>query len=256
MKTEFKVSKEFILMAYNEACEGLKSKLRAEFPEAFEPEFKAGDWVIGKKGIPNLAKKIIYLDGGTARYFDIECDMEKPCDKGSNNGQFVGELRLATPEEIKESLKFNVGVWVTTIGTTFHSEKNNGNTFKIGYVDTQSLFVCEEKKDEGYGVFNGEFRLATPEEILAHLSKEADKRGFKEGVTIDNSMLIRGVGRVKLTWGTFGYVYCDRRDCLRLGGDRVYKNGEWATIIPTEVEVSMEEIAKWKGCKINELKIK
>ena len=189
MKTEFKVSKEFILMAYNDACYRLKSKLRAEFPEAFELERKVGDWV-------------------------------------------------------------------TTIGTTFHSEKNNGNTFKIGYVDTQSLFVCEEKKDEGYGVFNGEFRLATPEEILVHLGKEADKRGIKAGVTIDNSMLSGTIGRVKLTWGTFRYVYSDSGDYLRLGGDKVYKNGDWATIIPTEVEVSMEEIAKWKGCEINELKIK
>ena len=242
-------------MAHNEACEGLKSKLRAEFPEAFEPEFKAGDWVIGKKGIPNLAKKIIYFNGGTAKYFDIECDMEKPCDKGSNNGQFVGELRLATPEEIKESLKFNVGVWVTTIGTTFHSEKNNGNTFKIGYVDTHSQFVCEEKKDEGYGVFNGEFRLATPEEILVHLGKEADKRGFKEGVTIDNAMLSRIIGRIMLKESML-FTYDDENDILRLGGHKVYENDKWATIIPAEVEVSMEEIAKWKGCKITQIVIK
>jgi len=52
------------------------------------------------------------------------------------------------------------------------------------------------------------------------------------------------------------FTYNDENDTLRFGGHKVYENDKWATIIPAEVEVSMEEIAKWKGCKINELKIK
>lgn len=44
MKTEFTISKEFILEAHKSACDTWKSKIKNEFPDAFKNELEVGKW--------------------------------------------------------------------------------------------------------------------------------------------------------------------------------------------------------------------
>lgn len=95
---------------------------------------------------------------------------------------------------------------------------------------------------------------ATEEEVLTALTKEAEKRGFKEGVTINNSNLPCDLGRGSVLRGALRVNYCGIWiDSTRGYGRLIYKDGKWATIVNTEL-TDLENKYKELGEEIKRLK--
>lgn len=103
--------------------------------------------------------------------------------------------------------------------------------------------------------YTKQLRLATPLEIESHLIKLAKKKGFKEGASChwdDESNIthhnLRG-----------GFNYNEESDSLNIGHRIIYMEGKWATILPSTIEVTLEEarneVAKAKGLDASLIKI-
>jgi hypothetical protein len=78
-------------------------------------------------------------------------------------------------------------------------------------------------------------RLATPEEVEAALTKEAVKRGFKEGVKLCGK-----IGSEDLSYEFEKWKYYELDNRLELYGSNVFDNGTWAEIIK---EKTLDELA-------------
>lgn len=144
-------------------------------------------------------------------------------------------------KELKNKPKFEVNRW-------YHSDNDS-----LLYITKFS----ENKMFEGYGFYFNNWeskqwwaydhfiRPATLEEVYAALVKEAEKRGFKEGVRVvtclgnsgklDCSKPFYNINDNKLRWA-------DSEDAMN---NIVFDNGQWATIIKDDViKVGSYEVKK------------
>jgi hypothetical protein len=151
-------------------------------------------------------------------------------------------------EPIKPTPKFKVGDWIiiSTTSTLCSTHGYGGQLkgFKKGqYPDLSKPFRIidikgiasqpdahiAEQSDVPY-IFSSskDFRLATASEIEKHLIKEAEKKGFKDGVRYKDPF---GQHISKLHF--YKLYYWVDADMLSDGyGGAIYQQGEWATIIP------------------------
>lgn len=90
--------------------------------------------------------------------------------------------------------------------------------------------------------FHTHWTKATKEEILSHLSKEADNRGYDFGVSC-KSLLSGDI----VTLTNNGTSYIPETDELHVKNCLVYKKGQWADKIKT---ITKEEAEKKLGVKI------
>ena len=130
--------------------------------------------------------------------------------------KLLAELKA---ELLKEEPEFKVGDWVcnrdapdTFIGRVTEIIGNNIYYDRYDYIEN-----C---------------RHATEQEIKDHLVKEAEKRGFKEGIKWKNPLFDWDCVDTNIAGRDFKY---DRNnDQLYFGGNTVYYNGKWAEIIKEE----------------------
>lgn len=161
-------------------------------------------------------------------------------------------------KELKNKPKFEVGKWVKVIDGKNGAYGCNGN---IGMVINSPLI--EPENLSGVLFENAKFFIqlpcgkiwsfrngvvvepATLEEVYAALVKEAEKRGFKEGVRVvtclgnsgklDCSKPFYNINDNKLRWA-------DSEDAMN---NIVFDNGQWATIIKDDViKVGSYEVKK------------
>lgn len=137
-----------------------------------------------------------------------------------------------------EKPKFEVGKWY----------KSHDNT-RMWFI--KNLIGADQ---ESYGFYNfsnwvdsgirssckSEFRLATKSEVQEALTKEAIKRGFKEGVKFKTCL-----GNIRTGLGEFEFLSYDNilrfKSCEETGRcPNIFKNGEWAELIKTK---TIDEIA-------------
>ena len=135
--------------------------------------------------------------------------------------------------------EFEVGDWViaTAIG---------GNDSLHDWYDLENAIVIEGDIDRvcdvdgsvlkvfGTAYRAGYVRKATPTEIETALRKEAERRGFKKGVYIDNTELGWDVDGYKIN-GEYWW-YDELNDRLSLESYFIYDNGKWAEIVKDKVK--------------------
>lgn len=128
---------------------------------------------------------------------------------------------------------FKKGVWYKNLkykGSFFRFKSISGEALKGPGVNTEGVWYGYEVG--AWGIYDG-YRVATHNEILQALKKEAIKRGFKgdiSGINMKNNI----VGRV-FPSGTFtsgkneknAYDYRMRVEELRFWGVAIYRDGEW-----------------------------
>jgi len=167
-----------------------------------------------------------------------------------------------TEEQIKELAKGNAKVkeWFPEV---FEIKLEAGKWYK-DLKDSKSLyFITEVKEDKFYyygfncyGLFKEkdwylitqcELVLVTDSEVLEALTNEAKKIGFKKGVYVNRDMFVINKGTVKITsnddFNLFGVNNCS----LQLGGNCIFENGIWATLVKTYTK---EEAEKMLNAKI------
>jgi hypothetical protein len=79
-------------------------------------------------------------------------------------------------------------------------------------------------------------RLATPEEIKEHLIKEAEKRGYKEGVRIQS---------ISFPGDIYQLTSCSLSCCnetVSCGGVVICRDGKWAEIIKEETILTLDGV--------------
>ncbi len=91
------------------------------------------------------------------------------------------------------------------------------------------------------------FEEATHNEVKALFVREAERRGYKKGVTVIN--LLREVEDEISGDGT-----CFGGTQLAMGGQTIFLNGKWATIIEPAVELTVAEIEQKLGHKVKIVK--
>ena len=181
-----------------------------------------------------------------------------------------------TEEFIKEAHKSACSEWKAKIEKEFPDAFKNqlevGKWYKETTVFKNNMLVHVLKNNENGDIecfgFNGRgvwfdnkdnfgtngLELATPKEVEDALIKEAVKRGFKEGVEY-HSLSDNRQFKVA-SESVMGFYISNNQLCY--GDSTIFLNGTWATIIeqPKEVLITMEEIAKLKGCSVEQLRIK
>jgi hypothetical protein len=133
----------------------------------------------------------------------------------------------------------------------------NGNKVKAYGLDNSIWF--DNRNELNYWGYKTDkyWILATEQEVTTVLIEEAKKRGFKEGVTISST----GINEFKQDEykpfsGNFSFKpKLNILECKN-GNGHIFDNGTWATIIPQEVELTLEEIAEKFNIDVNQLKIK
>ncbi len=160
-----------------------------------------------------------------------------------------------TLEELKEQLnslteqikkyesgeRFEIGRWYKNVGGCgshpYWFYYKEGGSGMYGFNNDMNWSCNLSCGDSDLGVY---YRPATPSEVEAALIAEAKKRGFKEGVRITKP---KEWGYVSPdTIGKSGFNYHD--GVLGLGTCVLFKNGQWATIIPQEekIEIGNREV--------------
>ncbi len=146
--------------------------------------------------------------------------------------------------------KYKVGDWVRFF--------IDGHIKRVEQLVPKVLFSNGSHARIGFMEENhSDYRLATKEEIESHLIKEAEKRGFKVGVKINNTniedWLIVESGEIL----EHRFKYNATFDWLSMQGWILYKQGKWATILeePKVIELTLEDIAKLKGVDVSLIKI-
>lgn len=136
----------------------------------------------------------------------------------------------------------DTGVWATIVTEEKPKELEIGKWYKNNTYKGSVVFKCNEIS--GYGTFTdiwGDYwlcssekswNLATNEEILEVLKKEAIKRGFVAGVTVNS--LVKGFSG---TIDNLDYFYNEEYNQLWVCGNNgdnnflIFKDGEWAEIV-------------------------
>ena len=191
------------------------------------------------KQYEEAAKKIAgYMDGGTIEFKDY---LKQVDSRFISSLKKAGVLDLWFEPVFKE--KFKIGDWVTW---------SNGVTGRIvshckSFTDSWSLDVKGDLKE--YSSCSEKWlRLATPEEIKKTLVEEAIKRGFKEGVELNNALQKPSISPIWTIAGDdpsfFYYKEQDELIYVLCGGHVIYSKGKWAEILPNYPQI---EINGYKG---------
>lgn len=93
---------------------------------------------------------------------------------------------------------------------------------------------------------DGTVEQTTPKEVEEALIKEAEKRGFKEGVKVDRSMFKNMELPVSIYDEDFTplsneFSFLEKDNTLRIDGYGIFYNGKWAEIVKTK---TIDEIAR------------
>jgi len=163
--------------------------------------------------------------------------------------------------ELFQKVEYKIGQW----GWVDDKIENYNNGIKwIGRVDqidnNGNIWLIEHSVSGHYSSENGYRRicissgasltLATPSEVESHLIKVAEEKGYVEGVKYKDLLLSN---KECIRKGELYYYIND--DMLTDGnGGAIYYQGKWASIIPSPLELTLEEVAKKFG--VSEVKIK
>ena len=144
--------------------------------------------------------------------------------------------------------EFEVGDWVVS------------NLGEIGRIKNDGLELCPNTSNTAYclGDMSDIKRLATRTEIETELRKEAERRGFKKGVYVDNTELGWDVDGYKIN-GAY-WRYDELNDRLSLDSYFIYDNGKWAEIVEDKVkffdwDVEQEDISTYEQPNLSLYKI-
>ena len=139
--------------------------------------------------------------------------------------------------------KLEIGAWYKDDGWLVCFTKIKGE--KHSYFGVN----CGEWVNDGEDIINinyETFTKATNKEVEEALINEAKKRGFKEG---NYKSLLSGDRGFK------GWYFCEQDNSLYTnldgeGGDVVFKNGKWATIIDQPTKLTVEQVEEKLGYKV------
>jgi len=172
--------------------------------------------------------------------------------------KWQSKLKEKFPEVFKSELEVNRWYKADSGGLWFIEKLlDNGSEISYGFGSTGNFYESSKRcKSLNY-------TLATESEVKEALINEAKKRGFKEGVSIDNSNLNYndcGVGNI-ISKNVGFYYQKDNTLWIKSTSDYsanrcIFKNGTWATILPTVTELTLEQIADKFGVDVKTLKIK
>ena len=161
------------------------------------------------------------------------------------NGHSANHIRVEITKNILPHLfpetKLEVGKWYKWIGCN----RAIGFISKPPFNDGGECYVFDYLTSGNTDIYSSlhhsNLTPATDQEVEEALIKEAKKRGFEEGVTVIKPMF----GECVLEGDVFEFS-CDFDDdtCLMLGGDFIFLNGNWATILET---ITKEEAQKQLG---------
>ncbi len=151
---------------------------------------------------------------------------------------------------LKEELNSRIDAVIAKI------EKPHFEAGKWYKINSDSKIVCCYKGAcDGYGIDSGYnwsdsllmseinlWSLATEKEVEEALTKEAVKRGFKEGVTIDKTNIPMYKNNSYKIWKATNnkFTYYKNFNILEIGNDCIFQQGTWATPIKTK---TIEELA-------------
>jgi len=113
---------------------------------------------------------------------------------------------------------------------------DNGSGYGFGYAGIWGNWALNERNIK-------DFRKATNQEVLEVLTKEAVKKGFKEGRKFTSCVS----NFIDICNGYFSYN--EELNELYSNGTCVFSNGKWATIIKTK-QMTIKEIEKELGYNI------
>lgn len=156
-------------------------------------------------------------------------------------------FKVMFPEVFKNKETAVVGKWYNVGGLMINFQGyGNGYCFGINRDGEWSNSMGFHDGDEEI--------LSTAKEIESNLIKIANKKGFKAGVKCKlnvDAFVIPNPKDIRFSY----YQDCDVLDVGGYPGN-IYINGKWATIIKDEpIEITLEEIAKLKGCNVSQIKI-
>ncbi len=146
------------------------------------------------------------------------------------------KIKAKFPDAFKSELE--VGKWYKTPkdkGLVFIEKEYKSGTVGYGFT--------------GYGNWTNEWHasplrdnltLATEEEVKTALIGEAEKRGFKVGVTY-NATNVGFENQICLIDSGNGFEFNVEENILRLNEWRVFSNGKWAEIIK-EIQITQSEL--------------
>ena len=148
------------------------------------------------------------------------------------------KLESKFPDVFKKNIKLNTWYWYDFHkDLLFFNNGKRGNFVTYGF-DTTGRF----NENCGINTDGKHWIEATESEILSHLTKEAEKRGFKEGCKFDSAK----DDSKELDYSyPLKYSMKDDRLVSNYGGSIYYK-GKWATIIeqPKDVAKLLGEYSK------------
>lgn len=227
------------------------------------------------KGIYEIIENTIRYDKGTKSYF---CDTTNKISdvllwdfETKQYTEIISyKTKTYTVDEtfIKEAYQSACDTWKAKIKDkfpdAFKTELEVGKWYK--YKDSGVHLVCftSVQESEGYGFdLSGwqkltiwsqhNLRLATDEEVKTALVKEAEKRGFKNGVKYKN---VNTEEQETQTIKDFKHIFCSTSFLTDGWGGAIFKDGIWAEIIK-ETEVSLTDLIECykKTNNIDNLKV-
>lgn len=161
-------------------------------------------------------------------------------------------------DNFKEEPKIEIGKWYTDNDSDSDFlmcvTKINGDEY-FGYGFTGCSGYRNSDDNNSWGSISYDIkREATDKEVEEALIKEAKKRGFKKGVTVNQKTAYNGEGG-SYEIGAQRYLYSPIAQNFSISGVGIFNNGKWAEIIedekPTicdyEMEVESEHVKF--GCK-------
>jgi hypothetical protein len=95
------------------------------------------------------------------------------------------------------------------------------------------------------GIDSGQWTPATDTEVSEMLIKEAKKRGFVQGVTVESCVMSSFIRKIEKEDYKF-----TKYNQLTTGSITLFENGKWATIVEQPTEMTHDEIEKALGKKI------
>ena len=154
------------------------------------------------------------------------------------------------PELFEKKEDFKVGDWV--FFESFLSKEKVARIIENDSSTPHTCYAVDVPFNDwgGLNIQKNQTRKATKEEVEKHLIEEAKKRGFKEGVIIDNKN-IYSCGDQSVTTSNeilFGHSVENMLEMwVGRNLETIYKEGKWAEIIPT---MTKEEAEAELNCKI------
>ena len=146
------------------------------------------------------------------------------------------EIEKEFPKLCAES-KLEVGKWYKTISGSIVNYQGGNSGYGITYIGGNWY------NNDGWGFETVSYKPATDKEVEEALIKEAKKRGFKEGVSVK----CLDDGRI---WDADSEFSFDSQGRLGTGAAFIFIDGKWATIIDQPKKLTVEEVEKKLGYKV------